>query len=414
MRTIARVALATLAALALGQSSASADVRAGSVTDPQDRPESISGPRQPDLESVRVTYDTAGSLSVTARLYEAWDATNKYHDVLELSIGSAVATYTYGCSSYNPGDVTILGYFPDYGAATGTVRVSGYDGSQAPQRSVSPDGREITFSASIPAMAGRNYICGSGISLLKADPDGHCSPSLSNCQSIRYRYTGDTADDFFFDGFAPQRPACDDGLDNDGDGRVDLKDPGCANVSTTTSEGGPLPACDDGIDNDLDGTIDDNDATCNYGKTGLSEGTPPATCGNGRDDDDDGLIDLKDPGCKGKKRGTSEKDPARVNSTFKLTRLHATRRCRLDVEVEALPDLTPVSVFPFEKVIVRVKGISGQGRNYSRTRRLRLGDDPGYAFKLKPGRYRVSGKYPGDDFRRPSKWHTRTVKVCGG
>jgi hypothetical protein len=46
--------------------------------------------------------------------------------------------------------------------------------------------------------------------------------------------------------------ACDDGLDDDGDGLVDLDDPGCA------SPGWPFedPLCDNDLDDDLDGTID--------------------------------------------------------------------------------------------------------------------------------------------------------------
>jgi len=48
-------------------------------------------------------------------------------------------------------------------------------------------------------------------------------------------------------------PQCDDGLDNDGDGWVDvLTDPGCFDEAMTFED----PQCDDGIDNDGDGLVD--------------------------------------------------------------------------------------------------------------------------------------------------------------
>jgi Ca2+-binding RTX toxin-like protein len=62
-------------------------------------------------------------------------------------------------------------------------------------------------------------------------------------------------------------PACADGQDNDGDGKVDASDPGCSGPS-------------------------DNDE---------SNSTPPpaAACGDGRDNDGDGKVDAADPGCGG-------------------------------------------------------------------------------------------------------------------
>ena len=55
------------------------------------------------------------------------------------------------------------------------------------------------------------------------------------------------------------RPACSDGLDNDGDGLVDFgTDPGCQSVATPLED----PACDDGLDNDGDGFVDTLDPEC--------------------------------------------------------------------------------------------------------------------------------------------------------
>jgi hypothetical protein len=57
---------------------------------------------------------------------------------------------------------------------------------------------------------------------------------------------------------------CDDGSDNDGDGKVDCDDPDCSKDSTC---GGTEKNCKDGVDNDNDGLTDCNDSDC-AGKQG--------------------------------------------------------------------------------------------------------------------------------------------------
>jgi hypothetical protein len=52
--------------------------------------------------------------------------------------------------------------------------------------------------------------------------------------------------------------ACNDGIDNDGDGFIDLGDDGCAAASSSIEN----PECSDGYDNDGDGTIDAGDPNC--------------------------------------------------------------------------------------------------------------------------------------------------------
>jgi hypothetical protein len=91
---------------------------------------------------------------------------------------------------------------------------------------------------------------------------------------------------------SPDLP-CDDGIDNDGDGFIDFpSDPGCGTASWRTE----APDCDDGIDNDGDGPIDhplDGDCT---GGWDFSE--RPRDCADGVDNDGDGLVDSgEDPGC---------------------------------------------------------------------------------------------------------------------
>jgi RTX calcium-binding nonapeptide repeat (4 copies) len=55
---------------------------------------------------------------------------------------------------------------------------------------------------------------------------------------------------------------CDDGIDNDGDGTVDMEDPDCSSPDDDSEGSGGTPACDDGIDNDGDGTVDMEDPDC--------------------------------------------------------------------------------------------------------------------------------------------------------
>ena len=57
---------------------------------------------------------------------------------------------------------------------------------------------------------------------------------------------------------------CSDGVDNDGDGKIDFpNDPGCASSADDSEAGDGSPQCSDGIDNDGDGKIDfPNDPQC--------------------------------------------------------------------------------------------------------------------------------------------------------
>lgn len=96
--------------------------------------------------------------------------------------------------------------------------------------------------------------------------------------------------------------ACADGLDNDGDGLIDLADPGCSDAldnDETNIVTPPPSACADGIDNDGDGLIDLADPGCADAQD--NDETDPivvvTACSDGIDNDGDGRIDLDDPGC---------------------------------------------------------------------------------------------------------------------
>lgn len=90
---------------------------------------------------------------------------------------------------------------------------------------------------------------------------------------------------------------CEDGSDNDGDGLIDIADPGCA-FSGGKSEFPDPAACQDGADNDGDGLIDLDDPGCQLPTDNDETNSVSAQCADGIDNDSDGLIDFpNDPGC---------------------------------------------------------------------------------------------------------------------
>jgi hypothetical protein len=125
----------------------------------------------------------------------------------------------------------------------------------------------------------------------------------------------------------PTTPQCEDGKDNDGDGLIDERDPGCDADNTEAPDNRPAPAsdCSDGVDNDGDGLVDTaQDPDCGDGTEAGSGATAPATappppppattstpatpppagipgvseCRDGIDNDGDGKTDRPaDPGC---------------------------------------------------------------------------------------------------------------------
>ncbi|MDJ0864988.1 MAG: hypothetical protein QNK03_02695 [Myxococcota bacterium] len=81
------------------------------------------------------------------------------------------------------------------------------------------------------------------------------------------------------------QPACSDGEDNDGDGIVDLADPGCDDASDDSEQSEALP-CDDGEDNDGDGWTDYRpDASGDPGCFAPDSATESPQCQDGIDND---------------------------------------------------------------------------------------------------------------------------------
>ena len=97
-------------------------------------------------------------------------------------------------------------------------------------------------------------------------------------------------------GATASQAACDDGIDNDGDGAIDLDDEGCTNAQDRNEGDEPVTWCSDGKDNDDDGLIDfPDDPGCgsDFDSDETDEVmTARPQCSNGRDDDSDGLVDV--------------------------------------------------------------------------------------------------------------------------
>jgi len=115
------------------------------------------------------------------------------------------------------------------------------------------------------------------------------------------------------------KKACNDRIDNDGDGYIDLNDLGCTNRNDL-SELNPNIECDDGLDNDGDVAIDYNDNGCS-GQTdndetdcgdgicegGETSGTCPVDCGypDSCSDTDGGFVESLFGTVSGSLRGLS-------------------------------------------------------------------------------------------------------------
>lgn len=121
---------------------------------------------------------------------------------------------------------------------------------------------------------------------------------------------------------------CDDGVDQDGDGRTDCEDEDCEGAACDASGallceermcGGCTEtveaSCGDGVDEDCDGMRDcadpdcdgvvcgPGDVTCGGGACPCASGFEEALCGDGTDDDCDGLVDCADSDCLGRSCG---------------------------------------------------------------------------------------------------------------
>lgn len=150
------------------------------------------------------------------------------------------------------------------------------------------------------------------------DNDGYIDSKDPDCwytDSVKLGGTKDYSNDSPFFDWNPWDPSesgarkyqCSDGVDNDKDGLIDEKDPGCLDDSGNwnpkkdseiNSDNGK-PECSDGIDNDKDGYIDypDDPGCTSKNDDSEDDNATKTECSDGLDNDKDGAIDEKDSAC---------------------------------------------------------------------------------------------------------------------
>ena len=179
-----------------------------------------------------------------------------------------------------------------------------------------------------PARPGAMAVDDAGQTLYVAHLEAPLVTAISLADSSHQRTIrigkGPCTDGYLTDVVDPwQARTCSDGLDNDGDLKIDGADSDCAHggiwegLVDVVDEAGNVTRqvpecpqqrdpetlgseCSDGNDNDDDGLADRDDPDClneadnaEHGRELMSD----PSCDNGTDDDGDGLIDAEDPGC---------------------------------------------------------------------------------------------------------------------
>ena len=125
-----------------------------------------------------------------------------------------------------------------------------------------------------------------------------CDDGIDNDGDGKVDYPADPGCSSKNDDDESDLPECSDGIDNDGDGKADADDPGCLREDGTwdpnDDDESDLPQCRDGIDNDGDGNID---YPADSGCDSPEDPDERAQCSDEIDNDGDGKADADDPGC---------------------------------------------------------------------------------------------------------------------
>ena len=132
-----------------------------------------------------------------------------------------------------------------------------------------------------------------------------CNDGLDNDFNGKTDYPNDPGCSSLTDGDEYSVPIiyqCNDGLDNDFNGKTDYpNDPGCSSLTDGDEYSVPIIyQCNDGLDNDFNGKTDyPNDPGCSSLTDGDEYSVPIIyQCNDGYDNDSDGLTDYpNDPGC---------------------------------------------------------------------------------------------------------------------
>lgn len=182
--------------------------------------------------------------------------------------------YLLGISNTVEGSIREIADYPDY---TVTTLSNGrntiyYGGPTIGWRDTVAGGYEgvadSTFAAiagDLPAVIKNDKLLLTSVHLEAYEDDGISGLSTTD-RVENYKYLAhlinEVADTAFHAPPYADLPACNDGIDNDGDALVDMADPGCESVIDTDETDPAPPQCSDEIDNDGDGYIDLADMDC--------------------------------------------------------------------------------------------------------------------------------------------------------
>jgi hypothetical protein len=213
---------------------AHAAVRSITVQDPNDAPPALSGPQDEDVRSATLSYDEAGSVTFTVSFFGSLNGSRHRDLSISADLAGKTSTYSSGCDILDPNHAWVF-VLPKSNYASLTL--DGFTGSLSGSVALSTDGATFTATFAHPALANRDFRCGSVGSL------SYHYYSYSYCDFAGCPRSSAVVDTVGVGGwFAGYAPACDDGQDNDGDGKVDRADPTCNDSPHGTTEGAPNAA----------------------------------------------------------------------------------------------------------------------------------------------------------------------------
>jgi subtilisin len=184
------------------------------------------------------------------------------------------------------------------------------------------------------------HVAGAWAMLRAAVPGLGVSEALAALQSTGYPVTHPTATTTFIRiraAFEALTIACADGIDTDGDGFVDLADPGCSDAQDDDERG--TTVCDNGLDDDGDGWADaPDDPGC--GNPLNDREDPQCQDGINNDPGEDALVDFDGGASLNGGVPLTAPDPQCVDKPWRASEAN---RCGLGAELALVAALLPLA-----------------------------------------------------------------------
>ena len=233
-RRLGALFVAFAAAVAVPGVAAAAE-RGVTVADPNDAPPVLSGQQDEDVRQVAVRYADAGSVAIDVAFFASLNGSRNTELSMSVELTSARSDGESCAGFAEAGHASVFLWFK--GSASGALlSITGFDGSVRAPLTLNGDGTVASATISHPALANRNYRCAQ-----VGDLYTHYY-EFSFCTFSGCPRKAATVDEIgkavWFNGYAP---ACDDGKDNEGDGKIDANDPDCASPAGTSEGKPPTP-----------------------------------------------------------------------------------------------------------------------------------------------------------------------------